>query len=104
GQVQPEEVQMKKAAALGSITVAPDLSFVAARVGADAMRFQPQKFTPEGVPFFDLARGEVLASGTQGPTSSGGGQALWHESGWTVLTTPPKPLSPYALGAVFKGE
>lgn len=104
GQMQPNEVQMTKAAAVGSITVAPDLSFIASRVGANAVRFPPQQFTPQGAPVFDLAQGEVLASGTQGSASSGGGQALWHESGWTILTTPPKPLSPYAVGAVFKGE
>ncbi|MDB6039776.1 MAG: repeat containing protein, partial [Verrucomicrobiales bacterium] len=103
-QVQPDEVQMTNATEIGSITVAPDLSFIAARVGPSARRFRPEKFTSLGVPIFDLARGEVLANGTQGPASSGGGQALWHESGWTVLTTPPKPFSPYAVGAVFNGE
>ncbi len=104
GQAQPGEVQMQKVGALGSITVAPDLAFIAARVGTNAMRFEPRGFTPGGAPVYDLKRGEVLATGMQGPTSSGGGQALWNESGWTVFTTPPEPFSPYAVGAVYHGE
>ncbi len=103
GQAQPDEVQVAKNAT-GSVTVAADLSFVASRVGTNAMRFAPQKFTTSGVPVYDLAAGEILATGTQGPTSSGGDQALWHESGWTVLTTPSKPHAPQSVGAVFKGE
>ncbi len=103
GQVQPAEVQFVKGS-VGSVTVAQDLSFVVSRLGANAMRFAPQKFTATGVPVYDLARGEILATGAQGPASSGGDQALWHESGWTVLTTPPKPFSPMSVGGVFKGE
>lgn len=102
-QVQPEEVQTVKGA-VGSVTVAPDLSFVASRVGTNAMRFAPQKFSPTGAPVYDLNKGEILSTGAQGPASSGGDQALWHESGWTVLTTPSKPWSPMSVGAVFKGE
>ena len=101
--VQPDELTFQKGA-VGSITVAPDLSFIASRVGTNVMRFAPQRFTAAGVPVYDLARGEVLATGAQGPASSGGDQALWHPSGWTVLTTPPKPFSPYSVGAVFRGE
>ncbi len=104
GQAQPDEVQMQKASALGSITVASDLSFVAARVGTEARRFKPIKYTAGGTPVYDLSESEILARGVQSPVSSGGGQALWDESGWTVLTTPPQPFSPYAVGAVFKGE
>jgi hypothetical protein len=102
-QVQTNEVAFQKSV-IGSVSVAPDLSFVASRVGTNAMRFVPQRFTPGGAPVYDLAQGEILATGAQGPVSSGGDQALWHESGWTVLTTPPNPFSPYSVGAVFKGE
>jgi hypothetical protein len=102
GHVQTNEVAFQKAV-VGSITVAPDLSFVASRVGTNVMRYAPQGFTKAGVPIYDLARGEILATGAQGPTSSGGDQALWHPDGWTVLTTPCQPFSPYSLGAVFKG-
>lgn len=104
GRAQPDEVQMQKVGAMGSVSVAPDLSFVAARVGTDALRFKPKKFTPGGAPVYDLNQGEVLATGVQGPVSSGGGEALWGADGWTVLTTPPKPFSPYGVGAVYHGE
>ena len=103
GQVQTNELQMVKGV-VGSVTVAPDLSFVVSRFGSNALRFAPQQFTPAGVPVYDLAKGEILARDVQGPVSSGGDQALWHESGWTILTTPPKPFSPYSVGAVFRGE
>jgi hypothetical protein len=103
GQAQPDEVQMLKAVT-GSISVAPDLSFVASRVGTNVMRYAPQRFTAKGVPVYDLAKGLILATGAQGPASSGGDQALWHETGWTILTTPPKPFSPYSVGAVFQAE
>ncbi len=102
GQVQTNEVKMQRNT-VGSITVGPGLSMVGSRIGTNAMRFAPSRFTAEGVPVYDLDRGEILATGTQSPVSSGGDQALWHPSGWTVLTTPPKPLSPYSVGAVFKG-
>lgn len=101
--VQTNEVQLLKAT-VGSITVAPDLSFVASRIGTNAMRFAPQSFTRQGAPVYRLNQGEILATGTQGPASSGGDQALWHETGWTILTTPPVPFSPYSVGGVFNGE
>jgi len=103
GTVQTNEVQML-AAIVGSITVTPDLSFVASRVGANAMRFAPQRFTGFGAPIYDLAKGDILASGVQNPVSSGGDQALWHETGWTILTTPSAPFSPYGVAGVFKGK
>jgi hypothetical protein len=103
GQVQPNEVQFQKGT-LGSVTVAPDLGMVVSRFGTNAVRFAPVSFTKGGAPAYDLAKGEVLARDTQNPTSSGGDQALWHPSGWTVLTTPPKPFAPQSLGAVFNGE
>jgi hypothetical protein len=56
------------------------------------------------LPVYLLNKGEILATGTQGPASSGGDQALWHETGWTILTTPPVPFSPYSVGGVFNGE
>jgi len=86
-QLQTNEVAFQSRR-VGSVTVAPDLSFVASRVGTNAVRFVPQRFTEAGAPVYDLDEAEVLASGVQGPASSGGDQALWHPSGWTVLTTP----------------
>ena len=40
-QVQPDEVQMTKASEIGSVTVAPDLSFIAARAGPSAIATVP---------------------------------------------------------------
>ena len=102
-QLQTNEVTFQRRR-VGSVTVAPDLSFVASRVGTNAVRFAPQRFTEAGAPVYDLNAAQVLASDVQGPASSGGDQALWHPSGWTVLTTPPAPFSPYSVGAVFKGQ
>jgi hypothetical protein len=103
GLVQTNEVQFQKGT-FGSATVAPDLAMIVSRYGTNAMRFEPVSFTKPGAPVYDLAKGEVLARDVQSPTSSGGDQALWHESGWTVLTTPNKPFAPQSVGAVFKGE
>ena len=101
-QVQTNEVSFQ-GQAVGSVTVTADLSFVASRVGTNALRFPPQRFTDAGAPVYNLGQAEVLATGVQKPASSGGDQALWDPSGWTVLTTPPIPFSPYSVGAVFKG-
>lgn len=102
-QVQPVEVTMTNLA-VGTVNVMSDLSLAISRVGTNAMRFTPRAFTKAGAPIYDISSGEILARETQPPASSGGDQALWHESGWTILTTPPKPYSPLSLGAVFKGE
>jgi hypothetical protein len=101
--VQAGEVQLQKGT-VGSITVAPDLSFLASRFGTNAVRFAPRSFTRNGAPVYDLNQGEILARGAQGPSSSGGDQVLWHPEGWTILTTPPAPYAPSAVGGVFKGE
>jgi hypothetical protein len=102
GIVQPEEVTFRKAN-VGGITVLPDLSFVAARVDDKAMRYTPRRFTPTGVPIYDLAAGEVLAAGAQGPVSSGGDQALSGANGWTILTNAPQPFSAFGVGGVKNG-
>ena len=103
GHVQPEEVTMVKAA-VGGVTVMPDLSLVVSRIDDHAMRLAPRRFTPQGVPVYDLAAGEVLVAGSQPPTSSGGDQALVDPSGWTILTVAPKPYAPQSLGGVFRGQ
>ena len=56
GQVQTNEVAFQRHL-VGSITVAPDLSFVASRVGTNALRFVPQRFTDAGAPVYDLVQG-----------------------------------------------
>ncbi|MEA3212271.1 MAG: hypothetical protein QOE70_5328 [Chthoniobacter sp.] len=103
GRVQPDEVTMSKATT-GGVTVAQDLSFLVARVDEKAMRFAPRRFTPQGVPFYELGTGETLASGAQSPASSGGDQVLISPGGWTVLTVAPQPLAREGFGGVKNGE
>ena len=73
--VQPEEVTFQ-AGTVGGVTVMPDLSFCIARVGDKAMRFAPTGISANGTPLYDLAKGQTLAEGVQGPASSGGDQVL----------------------------
>ncbi len=103
GRVQPEEVTMVKAA-VGGVTVMPDLAFVVSRIDDQATRLAPRRFTPQGAPVYDLAAGEALAAGSQPPTTSGGDQALVDPGGWTILTVAPKPFAPQSLGGVFHGQ
>jgi hypothetical protein len=67
------------------------------------MRFAPVRFSGAGVPIYDMAHGETLATGAQAPTSSGGDQALANAEGWTILTVAPKPFAPQSVGGVFRG-
>jgi len=88
--------------------VMPDLSFIVARVGStqeagSTMRYAPTRFTGQGVPVYDLERGQVLATGTQMPPSSGGDQAWVGREGWTFLSTAPAPFSPYGIAGVKNG-
>jgi hypothetical protein len=112
GKIQPEETTFLKPTRptfqnqtlIGGVSVQPDLSVVVAYVGDQAMRFVPQGFTPTGAPIYDANKGEVLASGVQRQSSSGGGQALTAKNGWTVLTTAPKPFASQGFGGVKNGE
>ena len=100
---QPGEVTIK-AGTTGGVTVMPDLSFGLSRFADRAVRLVPEKFTPAGVPVYDLAAGEVLATGVASPKSSGGDQVLAHPDGWAVLTLGVDPFSPYSLSGVFNGR
>jgi hypothetical protein len=102
GQVQPEEVTFRKVAS-GGVTVMPDLAMLVSRVGENAMRYVPRRFTDHGVPVYDLDSGEVLVSGAQPPTSSGGDQVLVTPDGWSVFSIAPKPFAPQSLGGAFRG-
>lgn len=103
GRPQPGEVKMVKGES-GGITIMPDLSAVASRLEGKTTRLTPVKFSPGGVPIYDIDAGEVLAVDVQGPATSGGDQALAHPDGWTVLTAVPKPYSRLSVAGVFKGE
>ncbi len=102
GKVQPNEVVMKQTDT-GSVTVAPDLSFVVERVGGRAMRFAPVGWTATGAPRYRLDRGQTLSVGAQPEASTGMGQALLGTDGWTVLTTAPAPFAPEGVGGSRNG-
>lgn len=102
GVAQPAEVVMTKTD-VGGTTVMPDLSLVNTRLGGNTVRLAPQRFTDAGVPVYDLSKGDVLATGVEGPRSSGGDQALVDPDGWTVLSLGVKPFSPFSLCGVYKG-
>ncbi|WP_263351578.1 hypothetical protein [Acidicapsa acidisoli] len=98
GKVDPDEVTFLKADS-GSITVMPDLAMIDSYVDGKAMRYEPVKRTPTGVPIYDLRAGQVVVDGAQRNMSDGGGQALYSADG-TVLTTAPTPFARDALGGV----
>ncbi len=100
--LQPDELQMT-AAEVGGITVMPDLSFIASRLGDRAVRFTSQRFTDNHAPIYALDTAEPLVSGVQTPPSSGGDQAILSPDGWTDLTIAPKPFAPQSIGGAFKG-
>ncbi len=105
--MQPAEVHMEKGSG-GGVTVMPDLAFVSARFGPEkeqaVTRWSPARFTVEGVPVYDLKAREKLLPGAQGPTSSGGDQALTEgAAGWTITSVAPAPFPASALGGAYKG-
>lgn len=100
---QPNEVQMVKVES-GGVTVMNDLSVVFAQFDGRAVRLAVKSFTEKGAPQYDLASPETLVEGAQRPVSSGGDQALTEETGWTILTSAPKPYSNYGLGGAFRGQ
>ncbi len=107
GQAQPNEVQIIPASS-GGVTVGDDGSFLISRLGPDAThlqatRFKPVRFTDAGAPVYDASKGEVLAP-AQPPGGDGHDQVLIGTNGWTVMTTPPPPLSKQGLGGARNGE
>ncbi len=101
GRVQSDELTMVTAVP-GGVTVMADLSILVARVDGRTMRYAPT-FVDDR-PSYDLAAGEPLAPGVQGPASSGGDQALTGADGWTVVTLGLKPFAAQSLCGAFKGE
>lgn len=95
-QAQPGEVAVMPGPS-GGITVMPDLSFVASRMGDLATQFSPTGFTPDGAPKYDLSKKTVLLKGVQGPGSSGGDQVLTGEGGLTIATLGAAPFHRFSL-------
>jgi hypothetical protein len=100
--VQPDEVTMTKATT-GGVTVGADLSFLIARMDESATRLASRRFTPQGIPLYDLSAAETLATGTRAPASSGGDQALLSSDGWTVLTVASRPFEREGFAGVRSG-
>lgn len=104
GQVQPAEVAFEKTSGgMDSVTVMPDLSFVATNVNGETRRYAPTRWTAAGAPLYDASRHETLATGVQHPPGDGGGQSLVGGNGWTVETTAPAPFAPQGPGGVKNG-
>ena len=57
-QPQSNEVAWQQGTS-GGITVMPDLSFVAARLGGKAIQFAPNRFSATGTPFYNLKTAKV---------------------------------------------
>ena len=107
GQAQPNEVQIVPGNS-GGVTVGDDGSFLISRLGTDvthleATRFKPARFTEAGAPVYDASAGEALAP-AQPPGGDGHDQVLIGTNGWTVMTTPPPPLSRQGLGGARNGQ
>lgn len=102
GEVEAAEITFQKAITSG-VTIMPDGAFIMARVNDKTMRYSVQKFTAQGVPVYDLNAGEVLATGAQSANSSGGGQAIAGNDGWTLHYPPPQPYSQYSIGGSKSG-
>ncbi|MFM0013568.1 NHL repeat-containing protein [Paraburkholderia sediminicola] len=112
GRLDPEEVSFltpkgpAKGGSLleGNVTVLDDLSLAISYVGDVAMLIPAVGLTPQGVPNYDIAHARILATNTQRPVSTGGGQVLVGRGGWAVFTTPPAPFAPESLGGTRNGK
>ena len=104
GEMQPAEVSFRalKDGGVDGITVMPDLSFVVTNLDGQTVRFAPTSIAANG-PIYAAGKEQVLATGVQHPTTSGGGQALAARDGWTVLTVAPQPFAPYGVAGVKNG-
>ncbi len=102
-QVQPDEVEFQDSV-IGGVTVMPDLSLCAARLGEKAMRFAPTGFSPGGAPLYLLSSGQTLAEGVQPPASSGGDQVLAGPEGWSAVTLGMAPFAQHSLSGARNGQ
>ena len=96
GRVQPDEVVFRQGIS-GGVTVMPDFSFCVAHINDQAMRYPTVGFTGQGVPLYDVSKGQVLAEGVIPATTSGGSQALVDPTGNSVITLGVKPFPASSL-------
>jgi hypothetical protein len=102
GRAQPGEVKYQQGQT-GGVTVMADLSFCIARLNNKAVRFAVTGVSKQGVPFYDITKGKVLAEGVLKPSSSGGDQALEGPDGWSVVTLGVQPFSPLSVSGTKNG-
>ncbi len=102
GQLQPDELQMRRAN-VGGITVLPDLSFIAARIDEKIVKLAPGHSRIAASPSTHSIR-RKRSPPAQSPTSSGGDQGALASDGWTITTVAPKPFAPQSIGGVFQGN
>lgn len=102
--MRPPTDTVKGERLIDGVTVGADLSFAIATFGDSAVQLKPTGFTKTGVPLYDMDKRDTLATGVNKKASSGHGQILVADDGWTILTTPPKPFSPYGLSGVKDGK
>jgi hypothetical protein len=99
GTPDPPEVTVALGRA-GNATVSNNLEFVT----DTGLSYKPSSISAGGTPIYDLNEPRVLATETQKPISSGGGQVLASQGTWTILTTAPKPFAPQSIGGAEKGR
>lgn len=106
GHVQADEIVCRKLES-GGVTILPDFSFCVSRTGTNAVgtavRFAPVEFTPQGAPRYDFNTGKIIATGVQGPASSGGDQMLIDGHGNFVLTLGVQPFHQYSISGGANG-
>jgi len=98
GIAEPNEVAMAPGT-VRSATVAANLELVT----DTATSYKPVGFNKNGAPLYDLSKSTILCPQTQKPTSTGGQQVLPTASGWTVLTTGPKPFASQSVAGAERG-
>jgi hypothetical protein len=98
GVAEPEEITLIPGT-VHAVTVSTTLDLTTDA----AMSYAPVAFTRGGAPVYDLAKGKLLCPQTQRPTSTGGGQVLTTQDGWTVLTTGPKPFASQSMAGAEHG-
>lgn len=85
-QMQAEEVTFLKTL-VGGVVVQSDLSVVT----SVTTRLVPQGYTANGTPLYNVATASALVPGGRTPNTSGGGQSMLADNGWTIMTVPPEP-------------
>ena len=103
-QMQGSEVTFQRLATgrIEGVTVMEDGAFIVFNFHGKTVRFAPQM--KANVPHYDISAPQVLATGIQHPTTTGGGQALLGDNGWTVVYPSPAPFAPYGVAGVKNGR